>query len=212
MVSVFLPARRIGTARHLGLRGAVYDALLNMLIDNRLQEGAALRVEPLADMLEVSPTPVREALVQLESTGLVRHIANRGYRVAELPTADEMRQIVDARTVLEVAAARRSAAQKDRAFIHELSDIVYAQLTCVERLDDAGPSQPEALVREYLTLDHEFHYVIFRESKNPFLMRLAQTMDAQAQRARQSFRYGLDDADEAAGEHAVILRAIARGD
>lgn len=212
MDSVSLPAGSVRAVRRSGLRGEVYHSILDMLIDNRLPEGAPLRVEALASLLEVSPTPVREALVQLESTGLVRHAANRGYRVAELPTAREMRQIVDARTVLEVAAARRSAEQNDRDFVQRLSDLVVAQRSAVEQLDEVGPLQPEELIREYLTLDHEFHNVIFRESGNPFLVRLAQTLDAQAQRARQSFRYGLDDAAEATEEHAVILEAIAAGD
>lgn len=183
-----------------------------MLVDNSLPEGTALRVEALARLLEVSPTPVREALVQLEATGLVRYTANRGYRVADLPSAEEVRQIIDARTVLEVAAARRAAERADQELRTALSGIVADQRAAAARLQEVGGLPSAELVREYLALDHAFHDLIFRECGNPFLHRLARSLDAQSQRARQSFRHGLDDAVEAAEEHATILAAIAAGD
>ncbi len=78
----------------------------------------------------------------------------------------------------------------------------------------ASPDESSAgeLVREYLALDHSFHDVIFRECGNPFLTRLSRSLDAQSQRARQSYLHGIDDADDAVAEHREILAAIQAGD
>lgn len=198
--------------RRSGLRDEVYQAILEMLIENRLAAGSALRVEALAQQLEVSPTPVREALVQLEATGLVDYVANKGYTVAPLPSAEDMRRIMDARLVLEIAAARRAAAGANSVALDELAAVVRAQEDAARRIRDDRDGGERSALREYLRLDHAFHDGIFRECGNPYLARLARSMDAQSQRARQSFLHGVDDAADATAEHGEILRAIAASD
>ncbi|MGF3057422.1 GntR family transcriptional regulator [Microbacterium sp. YY-01] len=198
--------------RRAGLRDEVYRSISAMLIENEFHAGMPLRVEALAQMLEVSHTPVREALVQLEATGLVDYVANKGYTVAPLPTEEEMRSIMDARLVLEVASARRAAAQNDREFTAELARLIDAQCAAAERMLNTGGEDHRSAVRDYLQVDRSFHEVIFRATKNPFLMRLAQTIDGQAQRSRQSFLHGVGDAQQAIDEHRVILSALEAGD
>lgn len=197
--------------RKAGLRDEVYHAIVEMIVEGRLPDGAPLRVEALAQMLEVSPTPVREALVQLESTGLVDYVANKGYTVAPLPSAEDMRQIMDARVVLDVGAARRAAEREARGFVQELDALVEAQAEAASRVEPehVGSASP---LREYLRLDHAFHDAIFRECGNPYLARLAKSMDAQSQRVRQSYIRGVDDSAEVIAEHAAIARAIEQGD
>lgn len=197
--------------RRSGLRDEVYRTLLRMLIEGDIAEREPLRVDALARLLDVSPTPVREALVQLETTGLVEYVANRGYRAADALVAEEMRSIMDARLVLEVAAVRRAAARPDRRFVEAMEACIAGQRAAAERLSPGGMADRDA-VREYLDLDHDFHDALFRESGNPYLARLAQRMDAQSQRARQSFLHGVDDACEAITEHERILDAVRRGD
>lgn len=198
--------------RRSGLRDEVYQTIGEMLIENRLPPGSPLRVEALSEMLDVSPTPVREALVQLETTGLVDYVANRGYSVAPLPSAEDMRLIMDARLVLELAAAERAAEREDRRFAAELGELIDGQRAAGARIVGDGSDADRAAIREYLRLDHAFHDTIFREAGNPYLARLARSMDAQSQRARQSFLHGVDDASDAATEHEQIRKAIVDGD
>lgn len=198
--------------RRSGLRDEVYQTISEMLIENRLPPGSPLRVEALSEMLDVSPTPVREALVQLETTGLVDYVANRGYSVAPLPSGEDMRLIMDARLVLEVAAAERAADREDRDFTRELEGLIVEQRAAAARIAGDGSEADRAAIREYLRLDRAFHDTIFREADNPYLARLARSMDAQSQRARQSFLHGVDDASEAISEHEQILDAIQGGD
>lgn len=198
--------------RRSGLRDEVYQTISEMLIENRLPPGSPLRVEALSEMLAVSPTPVREALVQLEATGLVDYVANKGYSVASLPSGEDMRLIMDARLVLELAAAERATRREDREFTRELEELIEGQRSAASRITGDGSEADRAVIREYLRLDRAFHDTIFREAGNPYLARLARSMDAQSQRARQSFLHGVDDASDATGEHERILDAIVAGD
>ena len=66
------------------LRDDVHDALLQMLLRGRFAPGESLSIDHVARQLGVSPTPVREALVELEHTGLVTRAALRGFRRGRL--------------------------------------------------------------------------------------------------------------------------------
>jgi DNA-binding GntR family transcriptional regulator len=87
-----------------------YDALLDRMLSGELPAGTLL-----ADALQISRTPVREALAKLESEGLVTRHAGRLLIVREIPV-QELMQILHVRSILEVeavalAAGRISAAQ-----------------------------------------------------------------------------------------------------
>jgi len=199
------PSRRV---RRAGLREEVYEALLEMLIENRIEEGSALRVESVSRLLDVSPTPVREALVQLESTGLVTYVTNKGYSVSPRLSPDDIVEIMDARTVLEIAAASRAATAATDEAIAVLVRLIDEQASAARAVESADELERVAAVREYLRLDHAFHDTLFAASGNRHLHALARRLDAQSQRARQSFRNGISDADEALGEHGAIAEAI----
>ena len=90
------------------LRDTVYESLVDMLMSGTLAPGASLSIDGLASGLAVSPTPVREALVQLERTGLVFREPLRGYRVAPLLDTDQVAQLCDARAIVEPCGLGRS--------------------------------------------------------------------------------------------------------
>jgi DNA-binding GntR family transcriptional regulator len=73
--AVSLPVSPLDENERLIPRDRVYDALVDLLISGRVAPGQALRIEHLANLLDVSPTPVREALAKIEATGLVTRVA-----------------------------------------------------------------------------------------------------------------------------------------
>jgi DNA-binding GntR family transcriptional regulator len=198
--------------RRAGLREGVYESILEMLVEGEIEEGAPLRVEALAQLLEVSPTPVREALVQLEATGLVTYVANKGYSVAPHLSAAEKVAMMDARLVLEVAAVRRAAELGDPSVPSRLRTLLERQRGAASRIAESEGELRRDALREYLKTDHSFHDGILHGCGNHFLFRLASTLDAQAQRTRQSFLNGIPDADDVLAEHSAIADAIAAGD
>jgi DNA-binding GntR family transcriptional regulator len=198
--------------RRSDLRSGAYSALLEMLTENRFPPDSSLKIGVLAELLEVSPTPVREALVQLEATGLVVYLPNLGFRVAPEPGPDEVTDMMDARSVLEIAAARRAAGRQDPAVAAALDERLDAQRAAARGLGAGRAEERATALREYLRCDHSFHFALFDGSGNPALARLAAVMDTQAMRVRQTFSRGISDADDTLAEHAAIAEAVARGD
>ncbi len=197
------------------LRDSAYDRLLNMLLDGSLQPGASISIDGLARELSVSPTPIREALVNLEHTGLVTRSAMRGYRVAPPFDAEQIRHLVDARTIVELGALEQALVRRDSLIpalrtAHELHRRVIADI-------DAQSDEPLqggrriASYRRYFDADWGFHLVIMRHADNPFIVQLAESLGAHTHRLRQSVGVGLTDSHEAAAEHQRILRALEGG-
>src|SRR6478752_6512748 len=116
------PASR-GISRQV-LADHVYEALLAALMDGRLEAGTPVSIDRMARELDVSPTPVREALARLESTGMVRRTALRGYRVAPLFTADELADLMDARLVIEPANAFMACRHAGRELTGQLQQAI----------------------------------------------------------------------------------------
>ncbi len=98
----------------------VYEELLASLMDGRLEPGAAVSIDGTARELDVSPTPVREALARLEHTGMVRRVALKGYRVAPMFTREDFAELMEARLAIEPVNARLACARLTPAHLHEL--------------------------------------------------------------------------------------------
>lgn len=192
------------------LRDSVYDALHDMLVSGRLAAGEPLAIETLALQLGVSPTPVREALVQLESTAMVTRTALRGYRVAPLLQGDELAQLFDARLLLEVGAAERAAERVDD-LLPTLRELVAQHAEAAERVRTTTGSDgesPRQELRDYFAVDWAFHDAILQATGNRFIVDMSARMSTHAQRMRHLVAHRHIDVDEAVTEHRTILAAF----
>ena len=198
------------------LRDGVHDSILELLLEGDVQPGQSLSIDGLARQLGVSPTPVREAMVQLEHTGLVTRAALKGYRVAPPLTRERMAELVDARTVLELAAVRGAVPLSDNAILHlkaAHADHVVAASEVKEAQADTGEDGAAwAALRRYYDADWAFHRTFFEHCHNTYLLQLAESLSQQVHRMRQSAGHGVTDVDLAVAEHAAILRAAVTGD
>ncbi len=155
----------------------VYDAVLDLLIDGELKAGAALGIDGLAREFGVSQTPVREALARLESTGLVRRTALKGYRVAPVATPEELVRLMQARLVLEPALAEMAAERLTPQVLADLEQAVHDLATA-----PLGPAFHE--FRQYWEADERFHRIIAEATGNEFLLSAYQALGGQIQRFR----------------------------
>src|SRR5204862_6824284 len=109
--------------RRRTLRQEVIARILTGVFDGRFASGQRLVVQRLADQFGVSPTPVREALVEIGGLGLVELLPNRGAVVGPFGP-QEVSQISQVRRVLEVEATRGACGRVDpqelQALEHEL--------------------------------------------------------------------------------------------
>src|SRR5215212_7933557 len=98
----------------------VFDVIMAQIMNGEIPPGERVSIDALARQLDVSPTPVREALARLESDGLVVKRALQGYRTTPLLTIAEVHDLFELRHTLEPTAARLAA---QRASTDEVAGI-----------------------------------------------------------------------------------------
>jgi DNA-binding GntR family transcriptional regulator len=192
-----------------GLSERVYRALLQMLARGSLKRGTVLRIDLLAKALDVSPTPVREALARLAMTGLVLHESRKGYSIAPPMDVGQLRELIDARRLIEVAAIGRACENGGDTFVRELSKALDSQRRAVEAFNQSEVSAPrEVLAWNLMEADLNFHQTIFRHTGNRFIPVMASALSAQLHRIRQSVQTGISDDLDALREHEAIMAAV----
>lgn len=179
----------------------VYDAIRDGIVDKTLPPGSTVSEARLARSLDVSKTPVREALLRLRECDLVEADGNRGLRVVS-PSRERITHAYEARWALESEAAGLAAERS--------SDGQRAQLR-----DTAERSVRSAEARsqhDFSRLDREFHHAIAVAAASPRLERLAKDalLLTGVLRARDVPMPG--DSVKCAQEHIGIADAIAQGD
>lgn len=118
--------------RHV-LSDEVYERIKAMVMDHVIAPGARISIDGLARQLNVSPTPVREALARLESDQLAVKSPLKGYRATELLTLEEFEDLFEFRRLIEPWAARNAARRIDdegrQALRAEVGSVTAPQLT-----------------------------------------------------------------------------------
>src|SRR2546421_7845627 len=183
---------------HRTLAEKAFDTLHWAIITGRLRPGARLPIEELAEVLEMSPMPIREAVRRLDAAGLVENIPHRGARVTELSVTD-LSEVYEARLALEVLAIRR-AAQRFEAADESVARQRLAELNRMSDDNSAGTSAAHAA----------FHFALYDAADSAWLLRLIRPIWETAE------RYCLEvpqcrQLAARIGEHQAILDAcIAR--
>jgi DNA-binding GntR family transcriptional regulator len=203
------------TPRRVLLADDSYRILREALIANRLPPGQRLNIEQLAEEMQVSITPIRHALVRLESDGLVSREPYKGYVVSHLLDPSTVADIFDARLLIETQVAARAAEQASK----EVGDalIALADEDPMASVDDPAALGVEA--EAPMNNDGALHLRIAQIAGNPVLV---DTLDSLAKRmsAYRSFRTELfrtkwsprgEFLVATKNEHAAIARAIRRG-
>lgn len=190
------------------LRDTVYESLVTMLMSGTLAPGTPLSIDGLAHELEVSPTPVREALVHLERTGLVSRAPLRGYRVSPPLSGEQISQLCEARMIIEVGALALAFEHVDQLAV-ELAKAHAKHERAALAVEGVVPDRTNMnAYREYMDADWGFHHTIFRYSHNAYLMATADSLPAHLHRLRQSVTRGVNDSKLAVAEHAEVLAGV----
>jgi DNA-binding GntR family transcriptional regulator len=144
--------------RPRSLTSIVIKRLRDSIIDGTIELGSLLSEKQLALTYGTSKTPVREAMVYLQSLGLVEVLPQRG-GVVFRPSLEQVRELCEVRLELEVAAFRYCMQRNRAQLADHLSSIVdrMVEIYNVER--------PAA----YQRLDSEFHLALFTHAGNSLL-------------------------------------------
>ena len=101
------------------LASAVYDRLLEDILNGKLEPGLKLRLQVLNAHYKVGNSPLREALNRLSENGMVVHEENKGFRVAPA-SEEELKELIHTRCMLEEIALRESISNGDELWEEDL--------------------------------------------------------------------------------------------
>lgn len=189
-----------GGAR-LTLTDRAVAAIRAAIVDGRLRAGELYSVARLAERLQVSRTPVREALLLLERQGMVRFERNRGARVLE-SSAHDLDEVFALRLLLEVPAARRAAELLGETELEQLTQILAAMR---EHVGDADE-------RAFMAHDRRFHELLLAAAGNRRLVGVVGSLrDFVRFRGASTVGRGRD-LQAIYDEHVRILDALRAGD
>jgi DNA-binding GntR family transcriptional regulator len=188
----------------LSLRQQVGVALRAALVAGEMRPGVLYSAPALAEKFGVSATPVREAMLDLASEGLVEAVRNKGFRVRELSDRD-LDEITQLRVLIEVPTVRDVAASCDDAMRPK-----------VEALR-GGAREIEKLAEQrdligYVEADRRFHLALLALAGNKHLVEVIDNLRA------RSRLYGLQQlADRgqlsvSAREHEQLVDLVLAGD
>lgn len=185
------------------IRDQIYEAIQESIVNNSYKPGEELQIDRLAEEFGVSTTPIREALIRLESSGLVNLIPNKGARVTAFREED-IRDTWEIRKLLEPYAAGLTAALDVTLEIQELN----AALETLEKGTQDG--------NLYIKSDIRLHELLYTHLSNELLK---ETLHNILQRSMR-MRYFAEDVSkmhdqvvqEVISEHKQILQALTARD
>ncbi len=182
------------------LRSQIRDLLLERIVDGHYKPGARLVETQIARELGVSQAPVREALRDLESVGVVETTAFRGARVRN-PSRAELLEAYPVRAALESLAAGEAASRITEAQLDELEELIVQMETSAEE----GNAHQQAMANA------QFHGLIVEAAQNSTLLRLWIFLEPWARTYLTAARSGVD-LHELATRHRKVLDPLRKGD
>lgn len=190
-------------AKFSGSRQTAHEFVRNVLrrsiLSGELRGGTRLVQADLASILEVSTTPVREALRDLASEGLIRFDPHRGAVVQEL-SGDELREIYMIREILEPFAFRLALPNVTPVLLEHLGELHRRMAT-----------EPHSA--EWVDTNRAFHQAIYEAAGYPRLSAIIKGLgDASTMYLGATFADAEDLVEAAIRDHAAILAALQQAD
>lgn len=209
------------------LSDETYETIRSMVLTHEIAPGERINIDALARELQVSQTPVREALARLESEDLVIKEPLKGYAATQLLSVKQLDDLFQFRSIIEPWAASSAAMHRDEADIEALNQ----ELAAGRAAGELGPEAAYAAMSEH---DARFHELIAGISGSDFvrdafvrthchlhLFRLYQVLQSymrdnreEAELVGEIFKLYYQPAGGflAFHEHEAIARAIIEGD
>jgi DNA-binding GntR family transcriptional regulator len=138
-----------------------YEKIRDMVLSGHKLPGTRLVLSELETELNIGRGPIREAIMRLDRSGLVKNIPYKGAIVATPPTKKEVLHIYDLRMDLEANLA-----------VEAMDNLTNAHITTLEELHSTMGELPH----NHYHFDRQFHYHIYSASNLPHLCNIAQTL------------------------------------
>ena len=179
------------------LRGKVYDRIREDILNGVYKEHEELKEATLGKMMDVSRTPVREALRQLELEGLVEIIPNKGARVTGI-TKKDIDDIYQIRYLLEGLSARWATEHVTEEQLDKMEETLYLTEFHAKKGN----------FTQVYELDSQFHELMYEASGSKMLNHIISDFHMYVTRIRKT-SLALDNRSKnSTEEHRAILEAI----
>jgi DNA-binding GntR family transcriptional regulator len=187
--------------RRLPLGEQVYSLIRGMIVTGRISPGDTIDDKEIATRLNISRTPVREAVKRLSDEHLVDVVAQSGTRASRIDR-HELNQAFLIRRALEMESAAQAAMRMTQPRIEALSDLLLAHARAIESRD----------YEKAIATDDSFHRYIADVSDLPRLWRAIEISKAQLDRCRHKMLPRAGEGEATLEQHREIIRALNSGD
>ncbi len=179
------------------LHEATFQKLRLLLVEGKIAPGSKLNERELAESLNVSRTPIREAIRRLAADGLVELITNRGAIAIQL-SLENVIHTFDVIAQLEGFSGELAATNISNTTLSELEALQYEMMASYARRD----------LSSYYKLNLRIHHLINQAADNPVLTQLFSQVNARIEALR--FRSNQDGVkwEKAVEEHQEMLDAL----
>ncbi len=181
----------------VSLEKLAYDAIKKAILAFQLKPGESLVESDLAAQLNISKTPVRDALLRLEKEGLVVKVPYKGASVSEV-NQQIMNEIFEIRAVLEGLAARLATPLMVDADLKRAAQLIDQHEQALLHNDPDEASY----------LNRQFHDLIVQQSTNQWLKQILSNLEEHLKRYRTLSNFQVGRLGKSIEEHRMILNAL----
>jgi DNA-binding GntR family transcriptional regulator len=168
-----------------------------MILEGTLQAGARVNEVHLSEVLGVSRTPLREALIRLVGEGAVINLPRAGFFVRPL-TTEELDEIYPIRAILDPEALRLAGLPPSK----ELSRLTALNAKLARARDAASR----------VAIDDDFHLALLARCPNRTLIGLIEQFILRTRRYELALLRDNQNLDRSTQDHRLILSALRKGD
>jgi DNA-binding GntR family transcriptional regulator len=190
----------------VALTDQVYNLILENIFNQAYEPGQRLNVSQIAKSLNVSTTPVREALGRLASERLIEQTSFKGFQVAREMDMQSTNELFDVRILLETHAIQLTRSSETKrlaefeATLNSMRDLV------------AGGISSSNHIQEFNDHDRKFHRLVVEASGNHFLIIAYDSLESHIHLGRLYLRNrAVIDAQSIVDEHAAVLDCYRQG-
>ena len=184
-------------ARAQSLREQAVEQLRKSIVTGQLKPGSMHSEQSIAATMAISRTPIREALLQLSSEGLVEFIPQRGVRITTVDP-EHLVQVFEFRAAIEGHCAAQLARKADPAVLAELD-----RQRELSRADDR---------LAWVEANMDFHSKLVAASNNRLMLETLAPLGSHTMRIGYRMNYRRQRMDESIDEHSAVVEAIRHRD
>ncbi len=185
-----------------GLVKQIYSILWELIVNISLKPGQVMSEKEISEALKASKTPVREAIIKLEETGLINVVPKSGTYISPI-SLDRYMEACFTRIHLEVGAVRRAAERSnDLKSVMQLEALITRQIKASE----------DGELEEFFKLDEALHKAFYEMAGVPGVWHTVKKTQSDVYRIRHLKRvYNIRRENEVVKDHKAIVAAIRDG-